>query len=274
MIFKHFNPILEYENLLEDDLSPWAGHKYFIYDFIRNFKPKIIVELGTYKGTSIFSMAQAVKDEKLKTKLYAIDTWQGDHQSGFYDRKILNGVKKIIKRYYKLTYINLIQEDFDKALKSFKKQNIDLLHIDGLHTYKAVKHDFENWTPLVSKNGMIILHDISVTKDDFGVYKLWKELKQKYKNWEFVHSNGLGIIFKNKQPKIMLKNDNIWPIYYDSIYRKNILQLEKKIIEKNLSDITRQLSKAKRQLSTIYSSKPYRLWKKYNQIKILFNKNK
>ena len=94
--------------------------------------------------------------------------------------------------------INLIRKTFDEAVLGFKDDSIDILHIDGLHTYEAVKHDFETWLPKVNQNGIVLFHDIKVGEDDFGVYKLWEELKKKYATIEFFQSFGLGVLFLNK----------------------------------------------------------------------------
>jgi len=40
------------------------------------------------------------------------------------------------------------------------------------------------------------LHDIFINKDDFGVHKLWEEIKTKHKTIEFYQSYGLGVLFK------------------------------------------------------------------------------
>jgi len=306
--WQYFNPQFEYEKIFPDLDLPWAGHKYFAYDLIRNIKPKIIVELGTHKGTSFFSMCQAVKDGHLKTKLYAIDTWKGDKHAGYYDESVFLEVNKIKDTYYKQLNIKLIRKYFDDALRDFKGKSIDILHIDGLHTYEAVKHDFDNWFGKVRSNGIIMLHDTCEKREDFGVYKLWAELKRKYKTLDFFHSHGLGILFKKNTSSIKIFDfQEIWQKYYNIIFENNIknnqilIQLsqisqkisenqnlqnqlnqktqENKSFQNKLNQISQENKSLKQQLSKITSSKTYKLWQEYCKIrdkileKILKKKN-
>ncbi len=218
--WKYFVPVFEYEKEFQDISWPWAGHKLFSYDLIRNIKPKKIVELGTHKGTSFFSFCQAVKDEGIKTEINAIDTWEGDKHAGFYGDDIYKFVQKVVNKLYSGVEIKLIKKTFDNAISEFKDKSIDILHIDGLHTYEAVKHDFENWLIKIKDSGIILFHDIKVGESGFGVCKLWEELKQEYQTIEFHHSFGLGVLFKSKNDvcKKLIKMQEELQMHYYYIY--------------------------------------------------------
>lgn len=190
------NPKYE-SDLLNDALrvSPWCGHRDFIYDYLKYIKPENIIELGTHYGCSFFAMCQSLKDHHLNTKLYAVDTWKGDEQAGFYGNEVWNIVNTTKERYFTEQNTIFMRMYFNEALKKFSNETFDLIHIDGLHTYEAVSEDFRNWLPKLKPDGVILFHDIYSEKK-YGTNLFWEELKQKYKyHFEFTHSWGLGILF-------------------------------------------------------------------------------
>ncbi len=148
-------------------------------------KPGLVVELGTHYGISFFAFCQAMKDSGCEGTCVAVDTWEGDAHSGSYSEDVYQVVAAFAKRY---PCAQLQRGTFDAALLRFADESIDLLHIDGLHTYDAVKHDFESWLPKISPYGVILFHDIAVTIGDFGVHKFWSELKTEYPHHLEFHS--------------------------------------------------------------------------------------
>lgn len=199
---------MDYQNLIQaSNFKPlalesphaWVGHIPFAAWLILEFKPNIFVELGTHSGNSYFAFCQSVQSNQLKTKCYAIDSWKGDLHAGNYSEDIYLKVKKNNDLHYG-DFSHLLRMQFDAALNQFKDHSIDLLHIDGLHTYEAVKHDFETWLPKLSKNAIVLFHDTNVRERDFGVWQYWEELKKSYPyHLEFLHSYGLGVLIINNK---------------------------------------------------------------------------
>ena len=174
--------------------NSWCGHLHFAAWIVQSLNPKVFVELGTHSGNSYLAFCQAVKQFGLETKCYAVDTWQGDEHAGFYSEEIFTSLNDYHQSHYS-DFSRLLRMTFDEALPLFEENSIELLHIDGLHTYEAVKHDFEAWLPKLTQGGIVIFHDTNVYKQGFGVWKFWSELKERYpNNLDFFHSYGLGVV--------------------------------------------------------------------------------
>ncbi len=173
--------------------SAWHGHVSFVHWLVKISRPQRIVELGTENGVSYAAMCHAVAALGLPAECYAVDTWMGDAHTGRYDDSVYDSLNEFNATYYS-GFSKLLRCTFDEALGSFQNNSIDLLHIDGLHTYEAVRHDYETWLPKVSKRGVILFHDIAIRTGDFGVWRLWQELRSTHPTFTFDHSAGLGVL--------------------------------------------------------------------------------
>ena len=207
----------------------WVGHTPFAYWLVAALNPKTLVELGTHGGGSYFSFCQSVIDNKLDTKTYAIDTWMGEKQAGFYSESLFKKVMDFNIEHFD-NFSTLMKMTFDEALNEFDDNSVDLLHIDGFHSYEAVSNDFRTWYPKLSKEAIVLFHDTHEIKPGFGVHQFWDELKKEHHEqcFEFKHSHGLGMCFpKSSKAAINFKKEfsldlekifNLFSIIGDDIY--------------------------------------------------------
>ncbi|MDZ7782669.1 MAG: class I SAM-dependent methyltransferase [Halioglobus sp.] len=94
-----------------------------------------------------------------------------------------------------MTY--LLRMFFNDALQHFNDDSIDLLHIDGLHTYEAVQEDFNNWYPKLKPGGIMLFHDVMAKIKDFGVWRFFEDLEREHEEtFKFNHGYGLGVLRK------------------------------------------------------------------------------
>jgi O-antigen biosynthesis protein len=124
--------------------------------------------------------------------------------TGFYGEEVFTEFSRYQDSHF-AGFSRLVRSTFDDAVNYFSDASIDLLHIDGLHTYDAVKHDFETWLPKMSAGGVILFHDTNVRENEFGVWKYWQELAATHPHFRFDHCNGLGVLGMGSELPIELK---------------------------------------------------------------------
>lgn len=180
--------------------SAWLGHIPFLYWLIGTLKPNNYVELGVHNGASFFSAIEAAMEAKSSLNAHALDAWEGDEHAGFYGGTVYeNFCAYLDKKSYPDVQIH--KAYFNETLSKFEDESIDVLHVDGLHTYEAVRDDYDTWAPKVRPGGVILFHDIAEVKEGFGVWQLWDEIKaQTTQTYEFDHSHGLGVLIKPASP--------------------------------------------------------------------------
>ncbi|MEM5438194.1 class I SAM-dependent methyltransferase [Paraburkholderia diazotrophica] len=177
--------------------SAWWEHVPFAHWLVASIRPRSIVELGTHNGVSYSAFCEAVVREGLDTQCSAVDTWLGDEHAGRYSEGVYAELRTFHDSRYG-SFSTLVRSTFDEALGYFPDCSIDLLHIDGLHTYDAVRHDFESWLPKLTDRAVVLFHDINVRANDFGVWKVWSELQERYPSFTFTHGHGLGVLAVGK----------------------------------------------------------------------------
>jgi hypothetical protein len=184
------------QTLLRFD-SAWKGHGLLAMKIVETFKPKTIVDLGVDWGFSTFCLAYPQIGQ-----VYGIDWFQGDDHAGFRDTlDDVNTLYKDLNEEYGINNIEFIKADFNEAAKTWDKE-IDILHIDGFHSYEAVKNDYETWVKFCKEDSIILFHDVEAFQETVGVF--FNELT----GYKLIHSGsaGLGILTKSEEVYNKLQN--------------------------------------------------------------------
>ena len=203
------NPLLHPICLAEPQRSylrgAWREHIPFGMMLIDLLRPRTLVELGTFRGISYCAFCQAIKALGTKTQCHAIDHWAGDNQAGYYGPDVFEELQAYHDPRYG-TFSTLVRASFEEAAVQFPAGSIDLLHIDGHHSYEAVKDNFDTWIEKMSDRGVVLFHDIHEFREGFGVHRFWAELKLRYPtHFEFQHGHGLGVLSVGDVPSLPLR---------------------------------------------------------------------
>jgi predicted O-methyltransferase YrrM len=166
---------------------------------IEKIKPKFAMEIGTANGGTLFLLSR-LSDPN--AKIMSVDLPEGQFGGGypewktsFYKKFALPGQQLQLKR-----GDSHAQSSLEEAKTFFGQDMLDYLFIDGDHTYEGVKQDYEMYSPLVRKGGMIVFHDIAEHKGSHcQVDKFWHEVKVGKTYKEFVNDwnqgyYGIGVI--------------------------------------------------------------------------------
>lgn len=172
--------------------SGWTEHVPLAMLLVEMLHPRVLVELGTQRGVSYCAFCQAVAETQLATRCYAVDTWMGDAHATYYKESVFQELHEHHRQYE--SFSKLLRMTFDEALAHVPDRSVDLLHIDGLHYYEAVKRDYESWLPKLNERAVVLLHDTMETEDGFGVHQLWRELSGNFLSFNMEHGHGLGLL--------------------------------------------------------------------------------
>lgn len=146
---------------------------------VQDLQPKVIVEIGTRDGGSLYLWSRA--GAQLEA-LISIDLPGGIHGGGYPAAR---------EKFYQLfvsdhpqATLHLMRADsqqqatVDQLKRMLKGRPIDFLFIDGDHRYEGVRRDYELYRDLVRPGGLIAFHDIrpNIYDDTIQVYQLWDQI--------------------------------------------------------------------------------------------------
>lgn len=159
-------------------------------------RPRVVCEIGTAEGGTTFLLSHAIPSVEL---IVGIDLF-------VWNRRLLQRFGRPGARMSLLNGSSYAQGTVERVRRILGGRAIDLLFVDGDHTYRGVARDLLAYSPLVREGGLIAFHDIVpdyMTR--FGratgrwageVPRLWSRIRPLFEHQEIVddpEQDGLGI---------------------------------------------------------------------------------
>ncbi len=155
-----------------------------LYGLARSMKPQVCVEIGSARGNSTCAIAMALK-ENGHGKLYAIDPHTSTSWNDSNSVNTFEVLQKNLATLGLVAQVEIIRALSGEVARSWTRP-IDLIFIDGDHSYEGVRADWDLFAPHVSPFGIAAFHDTmwdlnpdsQWSRSDMGVPRLVDELRQ------------------------------------------------------------------------------------------------
>lgn len=158
------------------DLQGWGSQHRLINLMIEQVRPRLIVEVGSWKGGSAVHMADEARRLGLDTTILCIDTWLGspgiylrrDHTYDSlnfrhgYPRLYFQFIANVLHGGHQETIVPLAQTS-DNAIEILRGLGVrpSLVYLDAAHEYEPVKKDISNYFSILADDGVMIGDDFN-----------------------------------------------------------------------------------------------------------------
>jgi acetyltransferase-like isoleucine patch superfamily enzyme/predicted O-methyltransferase YrrM len=170
------DPYADLPHRYPKDLQGWGSDSPVFRSVIAELKPRLIVEVGTWKGGSAVHMAAICRELKLPAEIVCIDTWLGNWQhwsrsegvGSRADLRIHNGMPRLYWQFMS----NIVETGMQDIItplpltgvagaKLFAHMKLrpDIVYIDGDHEYESVRFDLALWLDVLAPGGVLIGDD-------------------------------------------------------------------------------------------------------------------
>jgi predicted O-methyltransferase YrrM len=166
---------------------------------VRKAKPRRVLEIGTCKGGSLYLWTRLAQPD---ATIVSVDLPGGKFGGGYSRLRtpIYRRFARAQQRLHLLRANSHLTGTLERVRQLFGGAEIDFLFIDGDHTYEGVKEDWEMYSPLVRKGGIIVFHDVAGNYGETQAKRCWDSIKVAFPHREYMlHPEGLygiGVLFK------------------------------------------------------------------------------
>ena len=165
-----------------DSIKGFLAHEegLLLYELTKKYCLKnFAVEIGSYCGKSACYIGQACKENK--TYLMTIDHHRGSEEQQYgeeyfdpdeynYDKEIVDTLPTLLKNIQKFRFEEVILPVVNSSELASKEieNNIDLVFIDGSHTFESARKDYVSWKNKIRIGGILAIHDVYDSEAEGG----------------------------------------------------------------------------------------------------------
>jgi predicted O-methyltransferase YrrM len=258
-----------------------------IKKYVSKLKAKLCVEIGVFKGSSLMYFIESLIENNGKVigiDPYLLDSFKNDipdikSKELIYDvlftkqeilDKIYDELYEIIQNNNLTPHVDLIRNKSENISKQFKKQSIDIIHIDGNHDEVNVSNDIKLYLPLIKDGGVIIMDDINwigvrnsidkylknhcILLESYSTFAVYKKIN-KLSKIEQLHISPELIFFKEnflKKYKLLEYKDKEKPTLFFGLYNHGDLIDDHKGLKFLLPSSPKDIPKIKNYENTFF----------------------
>lgn len=169
---------------------------------VESMSPRVVLDIGTAWGGTLFLFTRVAAPDAMLVTCdlpgrpwgYSCPSWMGPLLKSF-----ARGTQSIVQ----IRGDSHSEDTLNSVKRHLVDRSVDLLFIDGDHSYNGVKKDFEMYSPLVGKQGLVAFHDICEGKVELvgEVPRFWSEIKKDLRTREIVSDPeqgvcGIGVVYR------------------------------------------------------------------------------
>ncbi|HEX6465017.1 MAG TPA: class I SAM-dependent methyltransferase [Vicinamibacterales bacterium] len=158
---------------------------WLLFGLVHAMRPSVCVEIGSARGQSTCYIGMALKRVN-HGHLYAIDPHQATAWNDVNAGDTYSELRRNLRSAGVDARVTIVRRYSSDAAKDWTLP-IDLLFIDGDHSYDGVKRDWDLFAPHVREFGLVVFHDTlwersrdpNWRREDMGVPRFVDELRRR-----------------------------------------------------------------------------------------------
>jgi predicted O-methyltransferase YrrM len=175
-----------------------------LVSLLSNRRLVAVVEIGSLHGGTLWTWCRVAASD---ATIVSVDLPGGPFGGGYEDgaTDMLAGYGRPGQSVVLVRGDSHSESTRKRVEEALDGRTVDLLFIDGDHSYEGVRRDFEMYAPLVGHEGVIAFHDILPHPDvkECAVDRFWAEVRARYRCAEFTDPDdirghgqwgGIGVI--------------------------------------------------------------------------------